>query len=272
MTTFNAEIKKCPACRKKYGLNVMTSGNTIGAEYYTDLYMRAPMGSVGSAIIKCPNCCRYSWYDEVPTVKGLGRRCDWQNDSIWWSISRRFMLAVMEFFSAPTDCLYKNLNKTSIQHVYFVDTDDYGILMQKRFWRSEDEELYVRTRAWWAFNNTYRPIVTYEQVPNDRCIEYRELVDYGPLYSKEYVSIPENDANMIRLLELVAPDDPNNLLLRAELYRELGYFKDCIKELDGIEALNHCNVDQVRFAERIRELALEKQRKIALVVTFPPWN
>jgi hypothetical protein len=55
----NAEIVKCPYCGTEKELMTLVSGNTIGAEYWSDNKRIAPMLPHVSPVQKCPNCGKY---------------------------------------------------------------------------------------------------------------------------------------------------------------------------------------------------------------------
>ena len=51
-----ARIVYCPYCGEKKELLSLMSGNTIGARYWSDLRMRAPMLPEVSPVQKCHHC------------------------------------------------------------------------------------------------------------------------------------------------------------------------------------------------------------------------
>ena len=55
----NAEIVKCPYCGTEKELMTLLSGNTFGAEYWSDNKRIAPMLPHVSPVQKCPNCGKY---------------------------------------------------------------------------------------------------------------------------------------------------------------------------------------------------------------------
>ena len=54
-----ARIVYCPYCGEKKELLSLMSGNTIGARYWSDLRMRAPMLPEVSPVQKCHHCGKY---------------------------------------------------------------------------------------------------------------------------------------------------------------------------------------------------------------------
>ena len=55
----NAEIVKCPYCGKEKELMTLVSGNTFGAQFWSDNKRIAPMLPTVSPIQKCPRCKKY---------------------------------------------------------------------------------------------------------------------------------------------------------------------------------------------------------------------
>lgn len=55
----NAEIVKCPFCGTEKELMTLISGNTCGAEYWSDNKRIAPMLPSVSPVQKCPECKKY---------------------------------------------------------------------------------------------------------------------------------------------------------------------------------------------------------------------
>ena len=59
MNPGKAVIVKCPYCGTGKELMTLVSGNTIGAEYWSDNKRIAPMLPTVSPVQKCPNCGKY---------------------------------------------------------------------------------------------------------------------------------------------------------------------------------------------------------------------
>jgi hypothetical protein len=70
---------------------------------------------------------------------------------------------------------------------------------------TQDKELYLRVRVWWAANDVWR------WLPNAT-----------PAFSKE------QEQNLKALSELLDETEPNQRILKAEIARELGEFDECL--------------------------------------------
>jgi hypothetical protein len=61
------QIFECPSCGAPVAQPTISSGNTIGATYYTDGWMDAPMLPQPALLVRCPGCA-------APFVGALARR------------------------------------------------------------------------------------------------------------------------------------------------------------------------------------------------------
>ena len=68
----NAEIVKCPYCGKEKELMTLASGNTFGAQLWSDNKKIAPMLPIVSPVQKCPRCKKY--FFERKSRHGEGKK------------------------------------------------------------------------------------------------------------------------------------------------------------------------------------------------------
>jgi hypothetical protein len=115
-----------------------------------------------------------------------------------------------------------------------VRDEGYETALRARPWTSRGQELYLRIRAWWWSNMPYR--------------------DQS---GKRFQLAEQEEANLMRLLELLDEDDANHRLMRAEIYRQLGLFEQAIEELG--DDFDDRYGPAVR---RIRELAERRERAV----------
>ena len=66
----NAELVICPYCGTKKELMTLMSGNTFGAEYWSDNKEIAPMLPKVSPVQKCPHCGKYYLKHKQDTEEG----------------------------------------------------------------------------------------------------------------------------------------------------------------------------------------------------------
>jgi hypothetical protein len=113
------------------------------------------------------------------------------------------------------------------------ETDFLGVLTKDKL--AQKKELYVRRQAWWLANDAYRTNSTTK-------------VKYSPAQVK----------NIQVLSKLLDEKDPNQRILKAEAFRELGQFQECIKLLSG----SFKDQEQAKVVDSIRELAIQKSRLV----------
>jgi len=208
MTTYQIEILECPACHVNFRAWSVGSRNTFGATFYTDGFIEGPMYDEGSAFLVCPGCKRSLWREDIPI-----------HDSILDS----------EYFR---DKSKKSLpSAEDIHGARFID------ILRQAAWKNDMQERYVRTRAWWAWNDVFRA-------------DQR----------REFNFSTEQAENLERLLELFDPNDSQDSIAMAEVLRELGRFTECLRQLE-----QHADPDLLPVAEAIRQLANNGNRRVAIL-------
>jgi len=113
-------IKICSDCSGLIEEDVLLSGNTFGAIFYTDGKMNAPMLPVHHALFKCPHCYSLLWSDDLKIVKS-----DELND----------ILDIINPYLIP---------------------DFYAYLYRANDELDEEKEMYLRVEAWHAGNEQRR--------------------------------------------------------------------------------------------------------------------
>jgi len=130
-----------------------------------------------------------------------------------------------------------NSDKRAFPNSGCVQGHHYEDMVRQSFWRTPDVEKYIRIRAWWSSNSPYRENPT-----------------------QEFRLSTEQEDNLRRLLELLDADDPHESLMKAEILRELGEFKECLKLLaKPFEEMFLPTVDA------IKALAHDRKRKVELL-------
>jgi hypothetical protein len=189
-------IKKCSACRKLIEEETIMSGNTCGAVFWTDGACHADMLPDQPELVKCPFCKALVWLEELQVVgdKGTNRFEGFvpvKDPSAALDITRPFKL--------PNKNDYFRLLKVKID--------------------SDEREAYLRLRAWRAGNDK------------------RRRSEHGPLKFKKKIGKPLEPLsyaeikNMKELICILDAQDDGERLLKAELFRELGFFAQCLNFL-----------------------------------------
>ena len=170
-------IRECPKCKTQFLQATTMSGNTVGARFWTDGKMLAPMLPDRPWLVKCSKCGNLIWVDEA---EELGERSVWDENKKW------------------PDAAHPSLPS---------ETEILNLLASAKL--SNNKELYARRISWWSANDTVR-------------------MNAG---SKADLSSAQKE-NMQALANLLDEQEPDQRIMKAEIYRELGKFKDCIKLLE----------------------------------------
>ncbi len=223
MTSYAFEVKQCTKCGSQFTISSVRSCNTFGATYYTDGFICGPMFTHQSALLSCPSCREFLWRDELPTIEST-------TDYDYYRASLR---------KSMPDALGMGL-------LIYEDA------IKARIWRTEEQERYIRIRLWWLYNSDY-----YKVRHRPWWLLIRER---GEQHNEEFVLSSEQEENLRRLLTLTDSPDPDMLIMRAEIFRELGEFGKCV------EVLNKITDDRLQVAvDVIMRLARSGERRVEIV-------
>ena len=205
MTLGPTIIRKCVSCGNLFSQRTIGSGNTFGATQWSDGKMDAPMLPDEPSLVKCPHCGNLIWIDEQEVV---GEIDGWR--------SRTHANPSFENVAS-----YET--PTFNEYVVFLNDGSYD----------ENQERYVRLRAWWH-SNDFRRITTLAH----------------PLTDSEI-------ANMEAFALLLDEHDETDRLIKAEVFRELGRFAD------AENLLEHPFSEEIMPAvDLIRELVRQREQKV----------
>ena len=189
-------IKKCSACGGLIEEETLVSGNTCGAVYWTDGEYYALMLPDAPRLVKCPFCRALLWLEELEVVGDDGRN-RW--DGFVPVVTPGLDLTTARPYRIPAANDYLRLLK--------VKTD------------SDEKELYLRLRAWRAGNDRRRR----SELGPERFRKRKK----APLEPLSYAEIK----NMKELICILDEQNDEDRLLKAELFRELGFFAQCLNIL-----------------------------------------
>jgi hypothetical protein len=175
----------------------MASGNSIDSKKYSDGKMVGPMLSIFPVISKCSKCNAIFWFRKIKEVDRY------------------------EFMSEKWEKLI------GVQTARFLSIQEYFTALETQLAETTEEEFFIRKSIWWDFNDSFAggrmTLVFYDSKKNNEFLHDKETVKI--LYLE----------NTKRLLDLIDPTNVNQLLLRAELNRNLGNFKECLSIIDRID-------------------------------------
>lgn len=226
-------IYQCPNCDKLMSQWSILSGNTFGATLYSDGKMIAPMLSELPRISKCKKCGFFTWLNKLEPIgsynigeethksaKGtegktilpqVKRYLEMLKPGLSHDLGRETSEPAKEI-SEPAE--ETNVNWGSAEEVEFPDIKDYFKAIDQGLAENKDEELYIRQHIWWSFNDRVR---NGEEIFNDE-------KDKSLWY-----------ANIQRLKALFDKSDDNQIIMIAEIHRNLGDFENCMRLIRGIE-------------------------------------
>ena len=181
MTQYHVHTVRCPNCSRWFNftrLSMYSGFAAASTTNYTDFFNEAAPSN--SALLGCPHCSTAYWSKDLPisSTYGLG-----------------------EFRG-------KSPSASPIYGTKLVE------LLKQNFWKTQEEELFLRVMAWWWLNMPYRKAAEGEATAAD--------ID-GRLHE-----------NLTELLPLVEADTTSRAIMRAEILREIGRFQECIDVLDQL--------------------------------------
>lgn len=222
MTIIVRDMRRCLYCDWTYHIYSTMSCNTIGANIYTDGFIDGHMYSEDGAIITCPNCEKPSWREDIPREQGMTEaeydksdyhkiNCEKEN--------KRFMMLYYR------DKGMKSANSDASATGDTSGCEDYEKFLRMKFWKKIEQEIYVRIKAWWSFNKPYRiRLGLRRKQSKNECLPNKS-------YKKFYLTVEQRD-NLLQLLSLLDDSKPEHVTMKAEIYRELGEFNNCIRLLN----------------------------------------
>lgn len=187
-------VYKCPSCGQLLQQESLMSGNTFGAHLYSDGKQEAPMLPEFPEITRCKKCDSIFW---LVSLEEIGTYYPGYHDhpgqSEWEAADSAEFLSIDDYFRALDEGLAENLS----------------------------EELYLRQRIWWAYN---------DRVREKKGAMFRSGQDEA-LWKE----------NLLRMLELPDNSDQGRLVMKAEIHRNLGNFETCVQILQALDdpELNH---------------------------------
>ena len=241
MTSYYVEIKECPDCNLEFGYWGLASSNTFGAEQWTDGQVVGAMHDEPAPLVRCPHCDSYHWIDDLPTIEGMMdsefmkshvaddefRRLiyDLQSDCVATRKKAEWDLKLLKF----------ERGRLPVVDAKKVRGNNYNLAIEDEVWRTESEERYLRIRSWRWFNDFFRkkrsrlPKLEHGSFGDTPDKLYDEDVYSEYIKKFEAYEITESQrTNMERLLELLTEKQE---LVKAEIYRELGRFEECVHQL-----------------------------------------
>lgn len=203
MTSYWIDIKQCPNCDCEFAAWNVGSCNTFGATLYTNGFVDGPMYDESDALLACPECNKYIWWDDIPTRESM-------RDSQYFREQR----------SLP------NASRVA----------DYEDVLQEAPWKNEVQEKYLRIKAWRELSVRY--------------CDFTQTIELPPV----------QEANLLRLLQLLDTNSLDDSIMKADVFRALGRFDECLEQL-----ARPFDDEYLRTINAIKKLAIRKKRHVGVV-------
>jgi hypothetical protein len=202
-------ISKCPNCSNLLSKRSLISGNTLGSKIYSDSKRVSPMLPEFPAITKCDKCQKIFWLIDAEEIGSYELAASAVRKE-WANAQRVTFLSYLEYYSV--------LNTELI--------------------RTKEDEIFIRTRILWEYNDSYR---------KGRTTLESEI---GKMKKKE---------NIEALLALLDKTDENQKLFMAELHRNIGQFEESLALLNTIhiEKLNRIKARMIEECEKQNTLVFQ---------------
>ncbi len=200
-------IYKCNKCENLISRRSLKSGNTFGAKLFSDGKQIAPMLPEFPTLVKCDKCGHFLWLNKLEVVNKLEATDNF---------------GVNKLLGIIDNLEEENPTNDNPSLAMFLSINEYFEAIQAKAFSNEEEERYIRIHLWWAYNDKVR-------IGKD---QFLSGVD-----EKRW---RENVKQLIPLLNI---DNIDNMIMQAELYRNLGDFE---KSLAIINNINNEGLDWIR--------------------------
>lgn len=175
------------------------SGNTFGAQLWSDGYRHAPMLPESVRVTRCPNCGNTYWLEDAKEI-GTVPKPTYANVEVkvkrkWWFGTR-----------TETRHVVQDSPLSELPELAHLDASGLSeALTQLPHDHEPDRETYLRTKLWWAFNDRFR---------NEQPTSATEADE------------ATNRRNLDELLRLTEPEDDQGRLRSAAILLALERFGD----------------------------------------------
>lgn len=195
-------LYECPECGHKFKNQSLLSGNTFGADFFSDGRCIAVMLPEYPDFTKCGGCGKIMRLSKLSPVMEI------EVSSGEW------------------------MSRETYPYAKFLNIDDYLSALDEKEFSNREDECVIRLHLLWLFNDSVR----YGQIPG-------EQIEMPEIWSE----------NCSRLKNLLNEETPRDIMLKAELCRNLGEFDDCIDLVNRIEDDNYNEVKKLLLSECSRK-------------------
>jgi hypothetical protein len=187
------QVLACPHCAEAERVFTLMSGNTFGATLWSDGKPDAPMLPRPPAITRCHACNEFYWLEDADE---LGEVAPWMPPE---------SAEAAAWLQAPEA---RPLSEDELLEAIAAGLGSYPERVSE-----------LRTFAWWAGNDARR-------IPAGDASTRMSAPPRSP-------AAVANMESLIGILAKEPADDPEEVLMKAELLRELGRFDEALQLLDS---------------------------------------
>ncbi len=230
MTTFRPCILKCPQCKSNMSSYELTSYTVHNSVVYSDgKVISSSSGMLDHLILICSECYAAFWKDDAVL----------EDDNLNNSYGE--LPEAKDFHDLP---FAFDSDYSSKLAIYFSE------LLEKGFANTVKREVYLRIKLWHLLNNSKR---------NDAGKFYSKLFKKNkePEFKRGELSREADNlfkANLNRLIDIYKPENDDELLMLAEMYRELGNFSQALLLLDEVENISNNNAyKKIKLASKRKQ-------------------
>lgn len=181
-------IYKCPNCGNLLSKESLNSGNTFGAEQFSDGKRIAPMLPEFPNLTKCEKCNNFLWLDKLKEIGTYG----WKDN--------------------------QNSNWQNADEAKFLEIDDYFDALKSEIVENKIDEGFIRKHIWWAYNDRRRDGLEIFIDENDElrwkenCIELLNLLDFSDINQRIMTAeINRNLGNFEKCISIINTIDNNDM-------------------------------------------------------------
>ncbi|HJV25656.1 MAG TPA: hypothetical protein VJ673_08210 [Aromatoleum sp.] len=214
MTRFaEPEVIACPRCESLLLRQRLASFNNFGSVYWSDGFASFLGVSPVAALGCCGICEGLFWFDDVARLGVMPR----EPISLRWPGWKRCLAGLMSNRLIDSEAAWKAVPDAwhSAPYVESPRGRELWWALERGLASTQEREIYVRTRLWWAGNHPRRGSRAEQPMSDEQ--------------------VGQNMAALLVLLR-AQPDEKRDAVVEGELLRELGRFDQAITVLQDSAA------------------------------------
>ena len=220
-------IIACPECDFLMEKDTVTSGNTLGARYWSNGKVTAPMLPDYPAITSCGGCHAFFWIQNAKVKKTIPFGLDGTIDELILNFDVKSFLKKRKKGDQllerekEKDSKPKEKKKEKDLGVKGLTLKELNRAINEGLGNTKERELYLRKHLWWAVNDK-------ENKNKDASIKKIK------------------ESNFIGMEVLLSQANPEDCIMKAEIKRQSGDFQEALKCLTDLPEEYHWVSEQIR--------------------------